>query len=588
MTQSALEPTRAWALYGFVSACFLFFAAIVILIGHVVQNYQGDTKPYENIFGLIYFFLVTANFSAIGIDLFQPELLAASGFLGQTEPRVGHLLWLVCLGAWPWLSWVFALPLVLVFSRQSLSERRQSLTRLAVLASFVSALPLVATPWIFWGWYQDEPVVIEHPELPLRQRSAPSNILLVTFDAWRYRSTSFSRSLANVDTPHLLALANESIVFTQARSASDSTMVSLASIFSGLYPPQVRSISSNHTNFLRSESWPSLPYFLKKQGYRTAAVAATIDPRELGIAQDFSRLPSPQMWRNFNQKEFLPLASLAFWLPRWTHRSTPPFLSVYMEDGRMITRDLIRQACESIPEKPALQFTWVHIPVPHAPYRRFPEDSTEKNKRFSDENDCSETDYEEYVKFSDSALGMLVTHLKSLGKWQDTLTIVTSDHGEAFQKGYPCGHGHGVPSDDLTRVPMLIHFPAQKKGQIYSKPVSHVDILPTILDSVSGSYPAYLPGQSLRRPGQPTRVVHTWMRSFIDKKFPRVVVSTDGDYDYELWAGEERLEKLFLSNSKEQLPEQEHDSVMIRFRTLVARDCPPIWMRPGTQIKGRG
>ncbi|MFP5504535.1 MAG: sulfatase/phosphatase domain-containing protein, partial [Candidatus Sericytochromatia bacterium] len=86
---------------------------------------------------------------------------------------------------------------------------------------------------------------------------------------------------------------------------------------------------------------------------------------------------------------------------------------------------------------------------------------------------------------------------------------LTSDHGEEFVAGRR-PHGNGLLTEDVVRVPLLVHMPGQREGRRIETPVGHLDLAPTILEAVYGRAPAGLAGQSLLGPLPAARAVAAW------------------------------------------------------------------------------
>jgi arylsulfatase A-like enzyme len=92
--------------------------------------------------------------------------------------------------------------------------------------------------------------------------------------------------------------------------------------------------------------------------------------------------------------------------------------------------------------------------------------------------------YDSAVSYQDDQLGRLVAQLKSWGIWDQTMLIVTADHGEEFFEDMRCGHG-GSLRDSLIRVPLLIHDPSRfPGGTIVEEGVEGIDLLPSLLTSL--------------------------------------------------------------------------------------------------------
>ncbi len=93
--------------------------------------------------------------------------------------------------------------------------------------------------------------------------------------------------------------------------------------------------------------------------------------------------------------------------------------------------------------------------------------------------------YDGEIRYTDEKLiGQLVNKLKLLGLYEQTMIIVTSDHGEEFFDHGGWEHGHTL-YDELIKVPLIIKFPDLKyKGQRNETIVSLVDLMPTICDEM--------------------------------------------------------------------------------------------------------
>jgi arylsulfatase A-like enzyme len=125
--------------------------------------------------------------------------------------------------------------------------------------------------------------------------------------------------------------------------------------------------------------------------------------------------------------------------------------------------------------------------------------------------------YDEAMAYADLQLGRLVAQLQARGEWENTLLIVTADHGDwPGLGGFDADPTARVPylNPYLTRVPLVVVWPAKiAAGQRFRQPVSLVDLLPTVLDLTEQPPPEHLQGQSLAplllsRPGwQPRPVI---------------------------------------------------------------------------------
>jgi arylsulfatase A-like enzyme len=118
--------------------------------------------------------------------------------------------------------------------------------------------------------------------------------------------------------------------------------------------------------------------------------------------------------------------------------------------------------------------------------------------------------YDGEIKYLDTEMGRLLTELKRLGVYDNSLVIFLSDHGDAFFEHGNFGHGNLY--DETLRVPLIVHLPASlapHAGKKINSIVSLVDVLPTVLDICSVPYrPKQFQGISLlslvkNKPGDP-------------------------------------------------------------------------------------
>lgn len=93
--------------------------------------------------------------------------------------------------------------------------------------------------------------------------------------------------------------------------------------------------------------------------------------------------------------------------------------------------------------------------------------------------------YDGEIRYTDEKLiGPLVEKLKEMSLYDQTMIIFTSDHGEEFYDHGGWGHGHSL-YDESLKVPLIIKFPESKfAGEKFENIISHVDIMPTILDEM--------------------------------------------------------------------------------------------------------
>ena len=106
--------------------------------------------------------------------------------------------------------------------------------------------------------------------------------------------------------------------------------------------------------------------------------------------------------------------------------------------------------------------------------------------------------YDNSIRYSDLAIGQLLVTLSELGQLDDTLIVVTSDHGEAFRERGLEGHARAVYRE-TTEVPLLIGFPFRlDPGLVVETSTRSVDVWPTLLDLIGAPPLEDTDGESLR------------------------------------------------------------------------------------------
>jgi arylsulfatase A-like enzyme len=104
--------------------------------------------------------------------------------------------------------------------------------------------------------------------------------------------------------------------------------------------------------------------------------------------------------------------------------------------------------------------------------------------------------YDEFVANVDSEFGRLIDFMEKNGDLENTILILTSDHGELFERGI-VGHGTTTLYQNLLRIPLLVSMPNQKdRVDIYSR-TSSIDVLPTLLHITGNGIPDFIEGEIL-------------------------------------------------------------------------------------------
>jgi arylsulfatase A-like enzyme len=104
--------------------------------------------------------------------------------------------------------------------------------------------------------------------------------------------------------------------------------------------------------------------------------------------------------------------------------------------------------------------------------------------------------YNALIEKTDGFVGEILGKLSELELLEDTLVVVTADHGDAFGEHLHFGHGKDL-YDPVLRVPLIIAGPGIPKGKVIQQQVRQIDIMPTVLDLLDFNIDVHIDGVSL-------------------------------------------------------------------------------------------
>jgi len=310
----------------------------------------------------------------------------------------------------------------------------------------------------------------------------PTNLLVITLDTWRWDALSAAGpTVGGVATPHLDALAARGALFTHTRVAAPITLVSHASLFTGLEPP--RHGVRHNGSFVLGPEQLTLAEILHGEGYRTAAVtAAYVLSSRYGLNQGFDSyrdvLPD-NLYEDGGLNPFYPELTAT----EVTDRAVVELNGLTFEGQR----------------KP--WFLWVHYFDAHAPYQA-PEPYAARYPN---------TPYAAEIAYLDAEVGRLLAEVDRRGLTGSTAVVITSDHGEGLGEHGEATHGHFV-YDSTVRVPAIVVAPGAPRGQRFDTPVRTIDLLPTLLTALGKPLPEDIDGrplQALWQQGERRRTAYT-------------------------------------------------------------------------------
>jgi len=158
------------------------------------------------------------------------------------------------------------------------------------------------------------------------------------------------------------------------------------------------------------------------------------------------------------------------------------------------------------------QFLWIHTIINHIPYYLPPDNSSEFDvgeinclnsrgvSQFVNVGTCGKlkTLYIESMKTTDSFIGDIIEALRAKGLLDNSIIIITADHGEEFMEEGYYGHNPYSSSDRLLHVPLIFWCPKIIQSKTVSVPVCTLDILATVCDLLGMRIPESSRGLSLK------------------------------------------------------------------------------------------
>ncbi len=358
---------------------------------------------------------------------------------------------------------------------------------------------------------------------PVPAENTP-NVLLIVMDTVRAKSLSL-HGYHRPTTPRLEALAREGVRFDEARSTAPWTLPSHASMFTGRWPHELFDSPEQKL----AAGVPTLAGVLSKHGYATAGFVANTYYCNAGFGlargfdhyedfyQVFDASPTEVIRHSGLGRNLIALtgdeestrpegrkdadkinADFLNWLPRTKRRPFFAFLNYFDAHAPYFTPDRADRHFGKRPDNPA------DLEILRAWQSRSSAVATDH------ELELARDGYDDCIAYLDAALGRLFDELRRQGVLDNTLIIVTSDHGEEIGEHHLLGHGRSLYREE-SHVPLIVVRPKRDavSGRVVAEPVSLRDLPATVLDLVGfHREPSPFPGRSLgrfaelRRPGQ--------------------------------------------------------------------------------------
>lgn len=305
----------------------------------------------------------------------------------------------------------------------------------------------------------------------------PNIIYIHSHDTGRYIQP-YGHAL---DTPNLQRFAEDGVLFRQAHCAAPTCSPSRAALLTGQYPHQVGMTALAHKGGQLKDPGQHLANFLLGHGFATAlsGVQHVISRKEpdaiqsLGYQRDLSQESWPAWAKDFEGwNEWYAQAAINF--IEETGEDQPFFLDCGFD---LTHRFGEGEQWHTSRDAPAGDPRYVTVPAPLP-------DTPETRRDFAD--------YAVAVNLLDRCIGQVLDAVKRTGREEDTIILITTDHGIAYplMKCNLTAHGTGVLF--LMQTPGV-----GEPGRVVDALASHIDVFPTLCDLLDLPAPERLKGVSL-------------------------------------------------------------------------------------------
>jgi arylsulfatase A-like enzyme len=369
------------------------------------------------------------------------------------------------------------------------------------------------------------------------------NIIILLFDAMSARNLSlygYPRQTA----PNMERFAERATVYHAHTAGGNYTIPGVASLLTGAYPWTHRAI--NHSGVMRRDMVSNTLFHAIGADYHRIAFPQSVWANFIvtQFLNDVDTYLPPGafseldylLFEHFPNDANLALRSLDDFAFDLTQYPISPVMgtiqrALYARDSaqlpphgypngvphnvnyplRFRLEELFSGVGSLLASQTAPFVSYIHLFPPHSPYKPTREFFNQFNDgwspvrkpvhRFSDNS--SETKmwnarriYDEYIASVDLYLGELLDSFEAQGVFENSYVILTSDHGEMFERG-EIAHSTPLLYDPVIHIPLLISAPGQASRQDIHAPTNAVDILPTLASLAGKPIPEWCEGKPL-------------------------------------------------------------------------------------------
>jgi arylsulfatase A-like enzyme len=327
-------------------------------------------------------------------------------------------------------------------------------------------IELAAVPETAESWHNLD-IGIAVPRIETGETAPrPIHVIIVSVDALRsdflgVYQTLAGRPQAQSFSPELDGLAENAVIFRNARTTQAATWPALASLMLSRYPRE-HGVTRN-LEFLAAAD-DSIAFLLLGRGYATTMLMANGYQLNIPGFEEKRQFSSDAELIKFARSKIASQSAVPFfhWYHLWglhDNYAPPEWVMKIIESGN-----------------------------PDYRYRLYQTDAMMRGKMPCGpaEVEAVRRLYAGALYYVDSLLGTLFGDLKRQGLWDNALIIVTADHGEELFDHNDYFYHNPSLYDSALKIPLLIKFPNQRGPRVVNENVSVLDILPTLYDYFAG------------------------------------------------------------------------------------------------------
>ena len=305
----------------------------------------------------------------------------------------------------------------------------------------------------------------------LAKAKKAKNLVLVVLDTTRADQFETYRANNKIHTPKLDAFSSEATAFTRAYNNGNWTKPSVLSIFSGLYPathtatkpesmvPEGIELISEHLqkSGLKTQGFTSNPVVSEKFGFERGWDGFGVFYEGEASGESMYKRAGKWVEDNGDKPFFLFVQTID---PHTTYAIPREYCGRYYKKnysgpiGTSFTRDDQKKINDRVLTPSGDDVAWIQAL------------------------------YHGEISYQDEHVGGFLDKLKELGRLEDTIVVVTNDHGEEIYDHGSFGHGWTL-FEEMIRAPLMIHYPPLfPKATRIDEITEHVDLAPTLVEAL--------------------------------------------------------------------------------------------------------